>query len=110
MLNNQNVYLVICEGQGDTEIKLINEEAWNWMLSPFDDAKGEYSYNEDVPESILKTFNCSEPKSISVSCRSYENDRALQMPGMSFSSVADVHKYLNSNNCEIVDEYYGCIY
>lgn len=106
---NQDVYLLILIGQGDKDIGLVNEETWNWIFSDFD--SGESGYHEDVPESILKAYpNTKSAKKIYVTSGTYDNDRALQGPKLTFSSVKEAMAFIKKNNCNLVEEFEGCIY
>lgn len=106
-------YLITLSGGGDTEKKLVNQEVWDWIFSSYESKKS--SYYEALPVEILneikkhKFFNDGE-KEIMVTRGSYENDRALHAPGVSFESTKQVMNYLKENNLEISEEYDGYIY
>lgn len=103
-MKNHNVYLVSLTGHGDVEVGLVDKILFDWIDS---DYGGEStSYMEDVPKNSIS----SEPMKITVTIGSYDNDRAIMCPKITFSSMKEVLAYCKQNNCTIVDEYHGAIY
>lgn len=108
---SKKMYLINLSGGGDTTKSLVTEDVWNWINSDYNSDKS--SYYEDLSEPIKeqmrlhKNDNCS---SIMVTIGSYDNDRAIQAPGIEFRSTKELIKYLKENDIEIVEEYEGCIY
>ena len=107
-LSNTDVFLIVLEGQGDVDVGLVNQETWNWIHSDY--KSEDNSYKEDIPQSILDTYDDNYGTKINVSIGSFDNDRALQSPKISFSSIKDAMSYIQENNCKLVDEFFGCIY
>lgn len=92
---NTKRYLVILQGQGDTDIKLVTQETWDWIDSPYTGKA------EVIPETKTKMTPTSG---------SYDNDRALRASGVPFERTRDAYKWALENSVEIVDEYIGYIY
>lgn len=95
--------LVILQGQGDTDIRLANAAANEWFDQPFEQDE------EQIPPAVLEGHKVKN-ETIEVTPGSCDNDRAIQCPGIAFSSLVDVFKYCKENDIEISDEYHGCIY
>ena len=106
-MKNCDVYLIVCQGQGDIDVGLVNEETWNWILSDYNSNSG--SYSEIVPQTIVDTYPKGQTK-VTITRGSYENDRALQCPKLGFDSVKSAMNYVKQNNCNLVDEFHGYIY
>ncbi len=117
-----NAYLVIMQGQGDTEVKLVDKEIWDWFHSPrppfADDA-----YFDELPiaprrvrEAILK-LNPDEQE-LGVTSGSWENDRMLRCPDEAClyheygdtSSIRAAERWAKKNNYRIVEREEGSIY
>ena len=110
---SKKMYLINLSGGGDTTKSLVTEDVWNWINSGYNSDKS--SYYEDLSEPIkeqMKLHNKYAPNcsSIMVTIGSYDNDRAIQAPGIEFSSTKELMKYIKENDIEIVEEYEGCIY
>lgn len=119
-------YLVTLTGQGDTDRKLLNEEAWNFLInggpvpdSVIDDYIRENPTdfsNNDAPttrESVIALFaDCNSSTA--------DNDRALSMSGSSFNGEAcngydltinEINRFVKKHGLELSDEEYdGGIY
>lgn len=111
--NNDNKrYLVILSGGGDTSIALIDQQGWDWIHS---DPQPYGSWKEAVPGSNPEDFDENDGTNgvVSVTCGSYDNDRAmafgLTMCG-GWDSVRDVMEHCINEGLEIVDEYHGYLY
>ena len=125
-LMNKPAYLLILTGQGDTEIKVVDEETYNWIVSTelgkSEQDKGKLYWNDiscppEVRKAIIETEEEGEGFSISIGINSYSNDRALFAPcikvngnEMRFSTVVDVYNWAVRNGYTIIDEYQGYIY
>lgn len=110
-------YLVVLSGIKDLDVKIVNQDVWNWIFSPY---AGDIDL---VPEAVLAEarlygndymfFEDEDPESgdpyFNVS-NTYENDRAMAAPGPSFWSMKDALKYIRDNDIEIESEYEGCLY
>lgn len=74
-------YMINLQGQGDTNILLVNEETWNRVMSarqPNDEAMA--LQDEDT------------------------------LPGMEFWSSKEAYEWMKDNDVEIVEEWEGYIY
>lgn len=108
--------LVYLHGQGDLDIKLVPLCVLTWLHMPYEPAfKKDSSYNEELPAKVAQVFDALEPSSaphryVRVTVGSYCNDRALAIPGPSFSSLLELIEHIQTNNPTIVDEFEGQIY
>ena len=120
----KRMYLIcLTDGGGDTYITLANYAAKEWIESPFDSSKGS-DYEEEIPAAVCEgmddyidspdtdddgivTYN---PRKANITIGSYDNDRAIACPGISFSRTAEAFKYAKANDMEIVDGYHGYSY
>lgn len=104
------MFLISLSGQGDVDLKLVTQEVWDWILTPFN-GKGS-SYSEVAPKEVQDEMIKHNGKvyDVSVTIGSYENDRALQAPGISFWGHKELIEYVKNNNIEIVEEFEGYIY
>ena len=105
----KTVHLVVLEGGGDVEIKVIGPATYEWLFTDFTTAR------ESVPKEVLDELAELDPKiefpsSVYASIGSPDNDRALQIVGKSFNSASAAVKWAINQNYEMGDEYYGCIY
>lgn len=107
-LVNTNVFLIVLEGQGDIDVGLVNQETWDWIHSGYN--SNNHAYEEHVPQTILDAYEEKYGKKITISIGSYDNDRAIQSPKISFSSIEEAMSHIEKNNCTLVDEFFGCIY
>jgi len=114
---SEKLYLIVLSGQGDTDVKLVNEDVWNWIFSQYT------SDCEKVPESVLleaekheccsfdaEEMDMEEDGYYYVSTGSTDNDRAMGAPGPSFWSMKDAFDYIKENDIEIIAEWSGYIY
>jgi len=86
-------YLIFLQGQGDTQVKVVDQETWDWIFSgynPPDPHPGKNSYEDKTcPPAILERYkkangeDAEEPFPC-VSVGSTDNDRALYAPGIYF--------------------------
>ena len=104
------MFLISLSGQGDTDLKLVTQEVWDWVLTPFN-GKGS-GYTETVPKAVQEEMmkHNGEVYEVNVTIGSYENDRALQAPGVSFRTHKELIEYVKKNSVEIVEEFDGYIY
>lgn len=100
----------------DTYLSLVTPDVFKWINRPYtppQEQDSEYSYEEEVPQSIragyLKEYGCT---TCTITRGSSDNDRALAVwfLGKKFESVAALRRYAKSHNVRIVDEYYGYSY
>ena len=121
-----NVYLIVLEGGGDLEIKVVDEETFKWVTS--DDMgkadppkKGDSRYHwEDqlVPKSQIKKMKTEygayyEP--LTITSGSWDNDRAVAArcaDGYSeyMYTIKDTFQTIQQKGDVLVDEYRGYIY
>lgn len=107
-LNHKPVekYLVVLNGQGDTNISLVNKDIWDWLI------------NEDLSVDIPVEIAQYETKwRIKLNRIRSINDKAFILPEegnngekVFFSSVKNCMNYVRENNIVILDEYDGYIY
>lgn len=104
------MFLISLSGQGDVDLKLVTKEVWDWILTPFNGKSSGYS--EVVPKEVQDEMikHNGSVDEVFVSIGSYENDRALQAPGISFWGHKELIEYVKNNNIEIVEEFEGYIY
>lgn len=121
------VYIVHLAGQGDTEIKFVDKETWEWInssnLGQSNEDKGKTSWCDvSCPESIRKPMieegiidNINEFPVITIG--SLQNDRALLAPPMlidnkrrTFWNHESFIEFLKDNEFEILGEFEGYIY
>src|SRR5271157_834314 len=99
------VYVLTLTGQGDTYIKLIDKETWNWISSYCD---------VTCPPAILARMREEDPDAEPHITRgSWENDRALQAPavyGNTFYSMKEAMQYITKHKMNVIDSWEGCIY
>ena len=114
------VYMIMTTGQGDTFVKLVDKETWDWIFSPWAPPQAEMSAYQDTacPPSVVARWrkeqtNVEEDEFPYITHGSYENDRALQAQpvyGTTFFSAGLAIKYIARHNCKVVDSYEGYIY
>jgi hypothetical protein len=94
-------HLVILSGQGDTTISLVTPEQFAWINSPpLDDSATSWIEKDPL-----------DGKRVRVTSGSYDNDRALQVNGTDFGTIAAAIQFANKHSYEISsDEFHGCIY
>lgn len=94
-------HLVILHGGGDTSISLVTPEQFAWITSDRPPG-GETSWLEKDP---------SDDKRVRCTAGSFDNDRALQVNGTEFGSIAAAIQFATKHSFEISeDEFTGCIY
>jgi hypothetical protein len=110
---SEKLYLIVLNGGGDTDIKLVNKDVWDWINSPYTDDV------EKVPDAVVvldpdqfSAENTREDEDgyCCVCPSSYDNDRAMGAPGLSFWSMKEAMQYIRKHDIEIIDEYEGYLY
>jgi hypothetical protein len=102
----KKMYLIILQGGGDTEIKLVNYAAKAWIESPYP-ARGK----ETIPKKVREDFEDEyEETTIHVTSGSGDNDRAMAVQGYYFDSTKSAHQYAKENSMTIENEYHGYLY
>lgn len=128
---NNKVYLVVLSGGGDTYIKIVDEETWNWITS---DDMGQAPADEDesswedqiVPPSQIAKMKANHEKytkkwgvndqfyPLQITSGSWENDRALAaMPADgydNYDSFKEAMTAIKDNGDIFEDEYEGYFY
>ena len=110
---SKEMYLVMLEGQGDLDMKLVGKATFDWINSERPDMP-DYSADEEVPAAVL----AENPEmvergktTIQVTSGSCENDRAMNVVAtLTFDSVVEAMKYIAKNKINLVDEFTACIY
>ena len=121
-------YLLVLQGQGDVEAKLVDQETWDWIHSDPERPPDNPSVWEDpnVPEALRARISkernqglpeaCQE-RGISISSGSWQNDRAVQAPALSvdekemaFWNISEAFKTAKALSLDILDSYHGYIY
>jgi hypothetical protein len=82
MMKKTTIYLIRLYGVKTTFLKTIDEKTWKWV-------KGE----KNTLENIINN-NCKNAQ-----------ERAIQAPGNTFSSMSRLKQYLKDNNLEVIDEF-----
>jgi hypothetical protein len=103
-------------GQGDTYIKIVDKETWDWIFSPWAPPTLNCSnYNDNTcPNAVLVRMRKDDPDADAFITRgTWENDRALLVQpvyGDLFFSVSDAMNYAMKHKFNIVESWEGCIY
>jgi hypothetical protein len=106
------LYALVLTGQGDTEIKLVDKDMWDWIDSAQPKAP--------VPDNILvqlRKHHEDEKFVPHISRSTAVNDAALMAAPVEidgaeamFFSIRDFNKFVRKYDIEIVEEFEGCIY
>ena len=115
------VYVLILQGGGDTEIKAVDQETWDWIHGPSGQPKDNRTGWEDpfVPKSQEVLQRKDENWPVNLTSGSYTNDRALYAYSIpAYESVIDnSHKAITKLNAfalkrgdEIAETWEGYIY
>lgn len=112
----QKLYALVLTGQGDTDIKLVEKDVWDWIMG----AKPK----QKVPKSVLDKLRehqmregYEEFEEPYITPGSPVNDAALYAPAAivdgkdcQFFSVSEYTKFVKKHDIDIVDDFEGCIY
>ena len=115
------LYMLTLSGQGDTHVKLIDEESWNWIDSAekLKFEKGKFSGYLPFPPAIRARLDTPDdyPNGAYITSGSAYNDAALQCPAVEingeeadFFQLKDAMTFIRKHDVEIVDSFEGCIY
>ena len=116
------LYMLTLSGQGDTEVKLVDKETWDWIneAPSYFKGKSRQTSVHQCPASILERIRKAQEDPEYVPCitiGSPDNDAALLSPAVeidgeeaSFFSMAAAMKFIRTHDIEIEDSYEGCIY
>lgn len=126
-----DMYLISLSGQGDTSLKLVDQETFEWVVSDYlgfrNDPDSRFDKTcplnvrkkvwENLSQFDKRDFESFESFYPEIYDGSEYNDRALFAPALtidgmnlSFSDALSYSKYITSNNVNILDEYSGYIY
>ena len=122
------VYLIHLEGGGDTFLKVVDKETFDWVTSddlgqPEGTSKDEgiitvHMWEDQlIPASQIAKIKEEEGDDydpIQITSGSYDNDRALAARPAdgydTYYTVREVMQAIKANNGELIDEYSGYIY
>lgn len=128
---DKNIYLLTLTGQGDTEIKIVDKETFDWIfISPFGDSWVGNNEDRSCPlfirerkytlyyDELKNDYSSVDEFYPELAYSSYENDKAIWAPGLIgekgeelyFFSTKEAYEYIYKNKLNIVDEYTGYIY
>lgn len=115
-----NVYMLVMQGGGDTEVKVVTKVIWDWVINP--ERPGRKGAATDwldtsTPESVKMRLSI-DGNSWRVTIGSYENDRALLACGIdvlyeSYGDVSDIVQaveWIKDNGHTLDETWEGCIY
>jgi len=108
-------YMLVLQGMGDTEVKLVNKETWDWInnldVDPPQKQIDHFIENEYCHERPTKEEAIENLRSLNSSTTL--NDRALKAHedyGYPFFHIKEALDFVSSNCYEIVDTFEGGIY
>lgn len=119
--DTMDAYLIILSGQGDTSIKIIDEEIWTWLMS--DREVDDHGHDINVPQAVIDRmweedqgpyggeFDSKDDVKIYLSKNSHINDRALAIAGIygSYNPKKAIN-WCVDNKVKIKNYYEGYIY
>ena len=110
------VYLISLSGIGESQYKLINKDAWDFIHSPAPEKSMEIELPINLRDDYKKQYETDDVH-ILVSVGTPENDKALCVPAIyiddesaQFFSVEELTEVIKNKNITILDTYEGCIY
>ena len=78
-----NYYLIWLQGQGDTYVKVVDDETWQWITNR--------NHSIPCPASVLERAKARRGEEFEApfetSGSSYRNDRALYAPGIEVNGI-----------------------
>lgn len=104
MSNTDKTCMIVLEGQGDIDVRLVDKATFDWITSPKPataDLACWSSWKETIP-GTSERVNCTSG--------SFNNDRALQCGGQGFGNTASAIASLKKRGLSVTDIYSGCIY
>lgn len=130
-----NYYMITLTGQGDTYVKIVDQETWDWVTSKedgkvnpldssWDDAMCPLSirtkmWEEAKKDSLVYENIPDKPEDfpVHISIGSWDNDRAIMALAViingkeaSFDGVLEAMRWCQKNNIMPLEEYKGYIY
>jgi hypothetical protein len=112
------VYLIVLQGQGDTDVRVVDKETFDWVTSTnpgmLAEAKGNAWIDSRVPEYQQKKREEDGLGSLELTTGSWWNDRMLAAYSIhgykEYSSLRDALKAVKAKGDEIEDTTEGMIY
>jgi len=115
-----DIYLIVLTGQGDTYVKPVDKETFDWVTSA-DEGRPKGQENDSgwddqlVPESQKQKLKALTGSAVvQVTSGSFDNDRALAARAAGqydiYCTLTDAFKAIKQHGDEVVDEYQGYIY
>ncbi len=114
-----NVYLLVLTGQGDTEIRVVDQETWDWIFGPSGQPEGESGWEDPHVPAYQRRKSREEEgeeNDFYLTSGSWQNDRALhaysseRYDAETFDGIKDVLKVIKKKGDTIAEEFHGCIY
>lgn len=107
---NIEKFLIICTGQGDTDIILANGAAKEWIESEPPPEAGS-GWMEALPPAVLEGHEVEGMDlEVYITCGSFDNDRALQCPGERFETITKAMEQIQAKGYKLIGEFHGMIY
>lgn len=126
-----DVYLILCQGQGDTQACIVDHETFQWVLKP--ETMDGLSTSVKAPPALYKLLSDPEvckkiwgmhdpgdgspdPDAIEITCGSNNNDKALQcistIEGYEprYYELREVIQLITSRGDNVADTFEGYIY
>ena len=106
----REIFIIVLTGQGDTDIKVVNQETWEWIIKDTEFPLGENSIYEIPPGMEETAF---------ITIGSSYNDKALavqtNVPGYEdnddeYFDLADIFRMVSEQGDKVVDQFHGYIY
>ena len=119
------VYLVILSGGGDTYIKVVDQETFDWICSDdmglpenYDPMNGGSWEDQLVPVSQVAKMKMEQEEyecyPLTITRGSWDNDRAIAACPAdeydSYDTVTEATKAIQKHGDVLEDEYQGCMY
>ncbi len=118
-----NVYLIVLEGGGDVDIKVVDQETYDWITSddlgqPPGSEEETMWEDQSVPASQLAKMKSKEGEHYQppmITSGSWDNDRAIHCCAADgydteYDSIKEALKDIRKKGDEMEDEYHGGIY
>jgi len=112
-------YMLVLSGNGDTEIKFVNKDTWDWITDTTGEVKLPESQSDAISKSITEFYTSTEQaeaayiSNVANMMSAWSIDKALSAQpdiGKTFCTLKEAIVFIKENNLEIVDEYAGCVY
>jgi hypothetical protein len=96
----RRVYVVHLQGQGDVDVRVVDQETWDWINGPVPSG-AQRTWHEPIPGKTNLAY-CS--------ASSFQNDRAIQCKGRSFDSLRKALAFIERLELSLGDTFEGYIY